>query len=776
MRKSKPTMPLKLCDFMLERNRGRKMKKILYLILFFVVLTFPVGSKALELGSGDLMIFKDYAIKPTTTIAQINQQFGNPKITTSSAFGGKAYSYYDNNYSYYLFLETDASGVIRSYGAIGGGFKMSRYQEGEGMNNTFGYMTGYSINDYFGNPPQTHGAIQYNITSSVVETYWNNYLKDSKYLYDLQAHGIAAAKVQAYRDGYQGRLTQNVVREDIFYISEQLKYNNSDLYEYASNAGKTSAISLVQRSYSDSFDSYVPNPILFASKVRKHFESSDFSYLLFDIHITNENRRVGTTLTAYINPSFLTQRKTISLTGEEKNKLANVQKEAKQYMNILNEHGGNISSSDYYSEQPNYESMPLVAGKYNSYILEHATTFLNMARAGIGLHSLKLNLDIANSAQHKAALVYYNSNHNLTSGHNPEKPPELSDSFYQTAMKYGNENLYTGDQIDSIVEALNDGYGDPILCGHRYNLLDPYYTDWGVGSVGTGLQISHQSAHKFDGHLEDDTELVAWPSNGIFTTDLAYNGIGNWTARFYKNYQGTTNTTVTVHNLSTDEVFEITKNNLNVNRYLNVSSSGYTITFRDDNITYENGDVFEITLHNVQNLKTNKTEDYTYRSVFYEALSAASSIPVTDITLSKTEVVLGLSETYHLSALALPSTASNKMMTFTSSNTNIATVRQDGMITAVRSGITTITIQCGSITKTVTVKVKNADGSIPSYQKGDVNDDERIDVLDAREVLYMTVGRKKITVESLQKGDMDDNNKIEANDAVEIMRLYVGKK
>ena len=97
---------------------------------------FPNISKALELGANDLMIFKDYAIKNTTTIEEINNKFGQPKITTSSAFGGKAYSYFDSDYTYYLFFETDAAGKIKSYGAIGGNFKMSRYKEGNTVNNT----------------------------------------------------------------------------------------------------------------------------------------------------------------------------------------------------------------------------------------------------------------------------------------------------------------------------------------------------------------------------------------------------------------------------------------------------------------------------------------------------------------------------------------------------------------------------------------------------------------------------------------------------------------
>ena len=63
------------------------------------------------------------------------------------------------------------------------------------------------------------------------------------------------------------------------------------------------------------------------------------------------------------------------------------------------------------------------------------------------------------------------------------------------------------------------------------------------------------------------------------------------------------------------------------------------LTFRDDTIAYEDGDVFEITLHNVKNSSGNLV-DYTYRSVFKNM--ATSGKEVTNINIDTTNVKLGL--------------------------------------------------------------------------------------------------------------------------------------
>ena len=259
-----------------------------------------------------------------------------------------------------------------------------------------------------------------------------------------------------------------------------------------------------------------------------------------------------------------------------------------------------------------------------------------------------------------------------------------------------------GDIQASIVNALNDGYGDPVSCGHRYNLLDPTYTDWGVGAVGSGISYGWQGVHKFANYGNyNSTELVAWPSNGIFPIDMVYNGIGNWTAKFYKNYQVSDKTEVTIKCLNNDKTYKITNANKNNSGKFLKAVSSKMLSFRDDSIAYESGDVFEITLHNVTD-SNGKVTDYTYRSVFMSVFQIEQE-PITDIKLNTTNVKLGIGQTKKLTAAFEPSNASVQIMKFTSSNEKVAKVRQDGLITAVGTGSATITITCAGITKKIQV-------------------------------------------------------------------------
>ena len=75
----------------------------------------------------------DYTITDSTKISDIISVFGEPKITTDSAFGGHAYTFYtDSNYSNFLYIETLAedNGII-SFGTVSPGYEVynSGYDE-----------------------------------------------------------------------------------------------------------------------------------------------------------------------------------------------------------------------------------------------------------------------------------------------------------------------------------------------------------------------------------------------------------------------------------------------------------------------------------------------------------------------------------------------------------------------------------------------------------------------------------------------------------------------
>ncbi len=88
-------------------------------------------------------------------------------------------------------------------------------------------------------------------------------------------------------------------------------------------------------------------------------------------------------------------------------------------------------------------------------------------------------------------------------------------------------------------------------------------------------------------------------------------------------------------------------------------------------------------------------------------------IAVTGITLNKTALKLTAGKSEKLTATVAPATATNKTVTWTSSNTKAATVANDGTVKAVAAGTATITAKAGdktancvvTVTKKVTPKV-----------------------------------------------------------------------
>ena len=83
------------------------------------------------------------------------------------------------------------------------------------------------------------------------------------------------------------------------------------------------------------------------------------------------------------------------------------------------------------------------------------------------------------------------------------------------------------------------------------------------------------------------------------------------------------------------------------------------------------------------------TSGYTYVT-FYQNDRSASIVPVTKVTLNKSTLGLNVGGTSTLTATVAPSNATDQSLTWTSSNTSVATVTQAGKVTAVGAGTCTI--------------------------------------------------------------------------------------
>ncbi len=126
----------------------------------------------------------------------------------------------------------------------------------------------------------------------------------------------------------------------------------------------------------------------------------------------------------------------------------------------------------------------------------------------------------------------------------------------------------------------------------------------------------------------------------------------------------------------------------------------YKSTSADDSTYTEITNIDEIT-GATQSTGITAGESYTIKVVAKNDVGevelakeiTATKIPVESITLNKTEETVAVGKTVTLTATIKPDDATNKNVTWTSSNTSIATVSSTGVVTGKTAGTTTITVK-----------------------------------------------------------------------------------
>lgn len=88
-------------------------------------------------------------------------------------------------------------------------------------------------------------------------------------------------------------------------------------------------------------------------------------------------------------------------------------------------------------------------------------------------------------------------------------------------------------------------------------------------------------------------------------------------------------------------------------------------------------------------------------------------VAVTGVSLSPTSVTLGVTQTQQITATVTPANATNKNISFSSSNPSVATVNSVGLVTAMAVGNATITVTTQDGNKTATFAVTVSDSIVP---------------------------------------------------------------
>lgn len=183
---------------------------------------------------------------------------------------------------------------------------------------------------------------------------------------------------------------------------------------------------------------------------------------------------------------------------------------------------------------------------------------------------------------------------------------------------------------------------------------------------------------------------------GYFNGDVLLTTLPAGTYIIHGRLRGSTGMTAGVKILATTEDGEDTK-------LWTIESNGSQIE----------KDSEEFTLDKETDLYIYTTEANNNRMIDYVYI-VKSEIPATGISLDKTEETLTMGETLALVATLSPANTTETEVTWSSSDDKVATVDEDGNVTAVYPGTATITASCGSCepaTCTITVNPKLGDAN-----------------------------------------------------------------
>ena len=115
--------------------------------------------------------------------------------------------------------------------------------------------------------------------------------------------------------------------------------------------------------------------------------------------------------------------------------------------------------------------------------------------------------------------------------------------------------------------------------------------------------------------------------------------------------------------------------------------------------------------------------DTTCDTCGYVRTVTPETVPVSQITLNKAETSISVGNSETLTAMVAPENATNKALTWASSDEDVATVAPDGTVTAVKAGAATITATAADGSgKSAVCKVTVIGGTTPSQPGGSTGD------------------------------------------------------
>ena len=207
------------------------------------------------------------------------------------------------------------------------------------------------------------------------------------------------------------------------------------------------------------------------------------------------------------------------------------------------------------------------------------------------------------------------------------------------------------------------------------------------------------------------------------------------------------------------------------------SENGGSVTvaslWKDMIIKDDQGNTVAATLGSAPNHPDEPT--YTFDTVegktytFEKGPLALADVPLKDISFADSSLSLAIGHTATLDLIFDPMDyAGSRTVSWTSSNTQTATVDENGKVTALKVGNVTVTANVGDYQASIVIGVNPG-------MHGDVDNNDRIDTTDARMVLQFIVHKTDLDNAATYRADVNNDGDVNTVDARLILQYIVNK-
>lgn len=356
-----------------------------------------------------------------------------------------------------------------------------------------------------------------------------------------------------------------------------------------------------------------------------------------------------------------------------------------------------LDTTNTYSDQPSAKS-PYKAGYLSDESLNNTLNLMNFIRYVAGIPA-NVTLDGEYTELAQAGALVNCVNKKLT--HTPEQPQGFPDALYEKGKEgCGSSNIaYNyGNMAKSLLNGwMYDGDDSNIVAmGHRRWVLNPSMQQTGFGAVG-----AYSAMYVFDRKGSSITDYVAWPAQNM-PVELM-NGSGTpWTLSLGSDYQRAEQQQikVTLKNVSSGKIWTFSEKK--ADGYFAVNTKGFgmpnCIIFRPNSFSYDETSQFQVTVTGLKD-KDGNAATVSYNVDFFSLSDTPKEVESVSLNAEKLHLLLNDTKGKNqgaLHAVLTPSNAADKTLTWASLNTAVATVDDNGVVTAKNVGETTVTVTAGN--------------------------------------------------------------------------------